>query len=227
MPDGRDGILRIGNTIPSDIRSGDTPIKDVYVGVGNNAVEHLWTRTPPVIAPSMSAIANQSVSYNGAFSLNVGAITTGTAPITYSATGLPSGMAIASGTGIISGRSTSAGNHSITVTATNSAGSASQSFTLTVRAIAPVFDRNSVTVGVTQSQIGTAARFLQTGSGIPRSSLSWSITARSQSGIQSGWTISQSGAITRPARIPELPTTLTVTVSNNGGSDSINIVVDR
>ncbi|MDA5280200.1 putative Ig domain-containing protein [Streptomyces sp. Isolate_45] len=57
----------------------------------------------------------------------------GTAPYTWSATGLPAGLSIASTTGTVSGTPTAAGTHSVTVTATDSAGKkGSASFTWTI-----------------------------------------------------------------------------------------------
>lgn len=57
----------------------------------------------------------------------------GTAPYTWSATGLPPGVTIGSSTGTVSGTPTTAGTYTVTVTATASAGgSGSTSFTFTV-----------------------------------------------------------------------------------------------
>ncbi|TQJ11902.1 M4 family metallopeptidase [Kribbella jejuensis] len=57
----------------------------------------------------------------------------GTAPYTWSATGLPAGITIGSSTGTVSGTPTTAGTYNVTATATASAGgSGSTSFTITV-----------------------------------------------------------------------------------------------
>jgi len=57
----------------------------------------------------------------------------GTAPYTWSATGLPAGVSIGSSTGTVSGTPTAAGTYTVTVTATAAAGgSGSTSFTFTV-----------------------------------------------------------------------------------------------
>jgi hypothetical protein len=57
----------------------------------------------------------------------------GTAPYTWSATGLPAGLSIGSSNGLISGTPTTAGTYNVTATATATAGgSASASFTWTV-----------------------------------------------------------------------------------------------
>jgi hypothetical protein len=57
----------------------------------------------------------------------------GTAPYTWSATGLPAGITIGSSTGTVSGTPTASGTFNVTVTATASAGgSGSTSFTFTI-----------------------------------------------------------------------------------------------
>jgi Zn-dependent metalloprotease len=60
----------------------------------------------------------------------------GTAPYTWSATGLPAGITIGSSTGTVSGTPTTAGTYNVTATATASAGgSGSTSFTITVNPV--------------------------------------------------------------------------------------------
>jgi hypothetical protein len=54
----------------------------------------------------------------------------GSAPLTYSATGLPSGLSLAASSGIISGTAPAAGSYAVTVTVTNSSGSATGSLTI-------------------------------------------------------------------------------------------------
>jgi alpha-galactosidase len=55
--------------------------------------------------------------------------TTGQGPLTFAATGLPTGLALASDTGIISGTTPAAGSYPVTVTVTSSAGGVSATFT--------------------------------------------------------------------------------------------------
>ncbi len=66
-------------------------------------------------------------------SLQMKATSSGGFPLSYSATGLPSGLTIGAGTGLISGIANRAGTYTVRVTATDSAGSAGQAtFTWTI-----------------------------------------------------------------------------------------------
>ena len=81
---------------------------------------------------TVSNPGNQSTTTGGSVSLPLSA-SGGTAPYTWSATGLPAGLSISSSTGTISGTATTAGTSNVTVTATDSAShSGTASFSWTV-----------------------------------------------------------------------------------------------
>lgn len=84
---------------------------------------------PAATAPTITSTAFDAAVAGIAFTQTLAA--TGTAPITWSATGLPSGLAIST-SGTVSGTPAASGTSAVTVTATNSAGSASKALTLTV-----------------------------------------------------------------------------------------------
>ncbi|MCG7207001.1 S53 family peptidase [Streptomyces arenae] len=76
---------------------------------------------------------SQSTATGSSVSLQISATDSASATLTYSATGLPTGLSISSSTGLISGTASTAGTYSTTVTATDSTGaSGSASFTWTV-----------------------------------------------------------------------------------------------
>ncbi len=89
---------------------------------------------------------SQTTAVGGAASLAIHATDSAGAALTYSATGLPTGLSINATSGLISGTATTAGTFSVTVTATDTAGaSGSTSFTWAV---------TSGTVGCTGQKLG-------------------------------------------------------------------------
>ncbi|MFF4538051.1 putative Ig domain-containing protein [Streptomyces aureus] len=76
---------------------------------------------------------SQSTATGSAASLQISASDSAGATLTYSATGLPTGLSISSSTGLISGTASAAGTYAVTVTAKDGTGaSGSASFTWTV-----------------------------------------------------------------------------------------------
>ncbi|MER7924966.1 putative Ig domain-containing protein [Streptomyces sp. NPDC096057] len=76
---------------------------------------------------------SQSTVTGSTASLQISASDSAGATLTYSASGLPTGLSISSSTGLISGTASTAGTYAVTVTATDSTGaSGSASFTWTV-----------------------------------------------------------------------------------------------
>ncbi|WP_443062264.1 M4 family metallopeptidase [Streptomyces sp. NBC_00386] len=89
--------------------------------------------TPPTSGVTVTNPGSQSSTVGTAVSLQVSASSTNTGSLTYSATGLPTGLSISSSTGAITGTPTTAGTYSTTVTVTDSTGATgTASFTWTV-----------------------------------------------------------------------------------------------
>ena len=85
---------------------------------------------PPVITSATAA--NGTVG--NAFSYQITATNT---PVSYGATGLPAGLSVNSGTGLISGTPTSPGTSTVTLAATNAGGTGKTTLTLTLVAPTP------------------------------------------------------------------------------------------
>jgi len=92
---------------------------------------------PPVINSALTAsgTAGSSFSYQ---------ITATNSPTSYNATGLPSGLSVNTGTGVISGTPTSAGVSNITISATNADGTGSDTLVLTINSSAVATDFSHV-----------------------------------------------------------------------------------
>ena len=95
------------------------------------------TVTPPVFTASAPS-AGSKVTATQTVAVAISVAATSAKTVTYSASGLPSGLSISSSTGVISGTPTTIGSSSVAVVARNSAGSVSRSFTLAVVAKAVV-----------------------------------------------------------------------------------------
>ncbi|MFJ9771650.1 M4 family metallopeptidase [Kitasatospora sp. NPDC101157] len=102
-----------------------------------NAVATAWAAVNVGSLPNPGGVSvtnpgNQSTAVGGSVNLQIKA-SGGTAPLSYSATGLPAGLVINAGTGVITGSPTTAGSSNVTVTVKDSAGkTGSTSFTWTV-----------------------------------------------------------------------------------------------
>ncbi|MET8628628.1 M4 family metallopeptidase [Kitasatospora sp. NPDC004669] len=102
-----------------------------------NAVATAWAAVNVGSLPNPGGVTvtnpgSQSTAVGGSVNLQIKA-SGGTAPLSYSATGLPAGLSINSSTGVISGTASTAGGFNVTVTATDSAGkTGSTSFAWTV-----------------------------------------------------------------------------------------------
>ena len=82
----------------------------------------------PPAAPTLRAPLTYGARPSSPFLFSIPA--SGQSPLTFSATGLPAGLTIAASTGIISGTTPAAGSYPVDVTATNSAGSATATYTI-------------------------------------------------------------------------------------------------
>ena len=105
-----------------------------------------WTMQMVALKPSSSALAvsaapaitspsSASGTAGSAFSYQIAATNS---PTSYGATGLPAGLTVSSGTGLISGTPAAAGTSTVTLSATNATGTGTATLTLTFAAPAPV-----------------------------------------------------------------------------------------
>jgi hypothetical protein len=149
-----------------------------------------------------------NAALNSTYSANLNA-SGGTAPYTFSATGLPGGLSI-SGAGAITGTPTALGTFTVTATVTDSTGAkSSANLSLTV---APA-GLKITTTGVSQPTLGQtfSVGFGATGGTPP---YTWSAT-----GLPSGVTISATGTLSGTLS-SMTPSSITVTVTDAAGTQS-------
>ena len=167
------------------------------------------TGTAPTI--TTTSLPNGTVSQTYSATLEA----TGTSPITWSVSSgsLPSGLSLNSSTGVISGTPTSSGSYTFSVKATNTYGSDTKSYTLTVNAssgVAPTI----ITGSLFDGKVGE--RYSAGVSAIGTSPITYALYSGS---LPPGLTISDSGAITGT---PTTAGTYTPTFSatNSYGTDT-------
>jgi hypothetical protein len=161
-----------------------------------------------IIGPgSMTTAVGATVDYQ------VQADDTCTGSLSYSASGLPTGLSINSSTGVISGTASTAGTYNVTLKGTDSTGpSGSATFTWTVGSAA-----NTVTVtspGSQSSTIGTAASLQIQAS----DSASGQTLAYSASGLPAGLSISSSTGLISGTPTTAGTSTVTVTAKDTTGA---------
>jgi hypothetical protein len=145
-------------------------------------------------------------------------ITATNKPTSYGATGLPAGLAVNSSTGLISGTPTAAGASSVTLTATNAAGKATASMTLTIAAAVNGLScsTSSLTGSTTDSCTVTLnAAAPKDGQAVSLSSNSTAVTVPSSVTVAAGAT-----SASFQAEVSAVSTAQTATLTANAGGTS-------
>lgn len=160
------------------------------------------TSYPPEITSTPSMTVNEGAGYSYA--------PTASGSPTWTCTGRPAGMVVNSGTGAITWASAVIGDYPLVLTATNSIGTDTQSFTLHVRAVIEPPEITSTPQSL-NATVGTSYSYQPTGTNNP----TWTCTGR-----PNGMTIDEiTGALTWLNPVAgDYPLTLVAT--NSAGTDS-------
>ena len=173
---------------------------------------------PPAISTTQAQVTAAPVTAGVPYSFSFAA-TGGAGTLTWSATGLPTGLSISSSTGAISGTATAkgAGNITVTVTDSSAAGpkSTSSNLTLTINNPAPpAISTTQVQLTAAPATVGSAYAFTfhATGTG----ALTWSATGLPSNGLS----LAASTGIVSGTPTSNTPVSFTLTVSDSFGQSS-------
>ena len=159
------------------------------------------------VAPSITTKTLKNATLKKAYSVTLKA--SGTAPITWSATGLPEGLTIDSSTGKISGTPTKSGSSSVKITAKNSHGSNTKTLKLFVGIPASITTK-SITYGLAGKSYSVALKANGT------AAITWSIKSGN---LPEGLTLAENGKISgKPTKSGT--STFTVIAKNAYGSST-------
>ncbi|HVD97714.1 MAG TPA: carbohydrate-binding protein [Cytophagaceae bacterium] len=103
----------------------------IYEETGGFNLNYITFSSATTSQPSITSATTANATLGTAFTYN---ITASNSPTSYGATGLPSGLSVNTSTGAISGTAVNSGTYSVTISATNAAGTGSATLSLTVSA---------------------------------------------------------------------------------------------
>jgi len=179
-------------------------------GTGTATLTLTVSPASPVITSSTSA----SGTVGTAFSYQ---ITASNSPTSYSATGLPSGLSVNTGTGAITGTPGAGGTSSVTIGATNAGGTGTATLTLTISAAGspPAITSSTSTSGT----VGSAFSYQITANNSP--------TSYGASGLPSGLSVNTgTGAITgTPTTAGTSSVTISATNAYGTGTATLSLTV--
>ena len=153
--------------------------------------------------PTLASVANQTTNLGQAVTLQLAGTDPDGMTLTYSATGLPTGLSVAPSTGLISGTPTTAGVSSVTASVSDGVLTASRTFTWTIAAADTTVPVVTITSPTTGTAFTTSAASLtlagttsdniaitqvswannRGGSGTATGTTSWTATVALQSGV--------------------------------------------
>ncbi len=108
------------------------PVVHVFDGVDRVSRTLSWTVAQPNRGPVFTDPGPQTVEHNAPVTIPIEAVDPDGDPITWSATGLPTGLTIDSGTGVVTGAATTLGTYESVVTATDGPHPTTQAVSWTV-----------------------------------------------------------------------------------------------
>ena len=170
------------------------------------------TGTAPAQAPAplITSATTASGTVGTAFSYQVTATNT---PTSYGATGLPAGLSVNSGNGLISGTPATAATSTVTLSASNSGGIGNATLTLTIKPAVPVITSATTASGT----VGSAFSYQITASNTP--------TSYGATGLPAGLSVNSTSGLISGTLTTAATSTVTLSASNSGGTGSASLTL--
>ena len=201
--------------IPTTV-GGNTALVGFTGGTGQfTAIQEIigWTlsSTTGAAAPVITSASTASGTVGSAFSYQ---ITATNAPSSYGATGLPAGLSVNSGTGLISGTPTTAATSTVTLSASNGGGTGTATLTLTINnPAAPVITSASTASGT----VGSAFSYQITATNAPSS--------YGATGLPAGLSVNSGTGLISGTPTTAATSTVTLSASNGGGTGTATLTL--
>ena len=162
-------------------------------------------------APVITSASTASGTVGSAFSYQITATNT---PSSYGATGLPAGLSVNSGTGLISGTPTTAATSTVTLSAINGGGTGTATLTLTINnPTAPVITSASTASGT----VGSAFSYQITATNTPSS--------YGATGLPAGLSVNSGTGLISGTPTTAATSTVTLSASNGGGTGNATLTL--
>ena len=161
--------------------------------------------------PAITSPITVSGAVGSAFSYQ---ITASNGPTSYNATGLPAGLSVNTGSGLISGTPTTAGTNSVIISASNANGTGSNTLTLIVNAAGTPAITSSTTAFGT---VGGAFSYQITASNSP--------TNYNAAGLPAGLSVNTSSGVISGTPTTVGTSSVTISASNANGTGSVTLTL--
>jgi hypothetical protein len=190
----------------SGIPNGSYSLYAVANGIASNA----FTFNIGSAVPSITSALTASGTVNTAFSYTITATNT---PTSYGASGLPAGLSVNTGNGVISGTPTVTGTFNVTISATNGSGTGSATLVLTIKPPPP-----SITSALTANgTTGVAFSYTITATNSP--------TSYGASGLPAGLSVNTGTGVISGTPSAAGTSNVTISATNSGGTGSATLVL--